>query len=370
MASDLRDALAAVIHGRSERAVRHEIAASWERVVEQGLDPDRFVLPSVEVDGEAFLARVAGPVAAELASEVADARYAVVLTDASGGILERWALNGSVRRRLDDIFLAPGFVYAEAAAGTNAIGTALAQRSPSTVEGGEHFADALTRMACAAVPIRDPRTGRVLGAIDLTCSAEDAGPLMLPLVRRAANDIERRILDDAGLAERALMQRFLDERRRSRKPFVLLNDRTLITSAAADRLIGPADEDVLRRIAAAGETSGSALEVTLSSGATAVVTIERPPDGNAGSATLLTLSVGDPDRATDGSRPMFGLESSTDTERSVIELVAQGLTNKQVAEQLFMSRHTVDFHLRAIFRKLGVSSRVELTRLVLESGTG
>ena len=83
---------------------------------------------------------------------------------------------------------------------------------------------------------------------------------------------------------------------------------------------------------------------------------------------MLMLSVEDSDRATDGPRPAFGLGSPTATERSVIELVVQGLTNKQVAEQLFMSRHTVDFHLRAIFRKLGVSSRVELTRLVLESG--
>jgi hypothetical protein len=40
-------------------------------------------------------------------------------------------------------------------------------------------------------------------------------------------------------------------------------------------------------------------------------------------------------------------------------LVATGLTNQQVAEPMFLSRHTVDFHLRQIFRRLGIASRVE-----------
>lgn len=49
-------------------------------------------------------------------------------------------------------------------------------------------------------------------------------------------------------------------------------------------------------------------------------------------------------------------------ERSVADLVAQGLTNAQVAERLFLSQHTVASHLRTIFRKLGLKSRVELAR--------
>ncbi len=65
-------------------------------------------------------------------------------------------------------------------------------------------------------------------------------------------------------------------------------------------------------------------------------------------------------------RPATGWESLTDTERTVSELVAQGLTNREVAEQLFMSTHTVAFHLRHVFRKLEVTSRVALTRLALE----
>jgi len=53
----------------------------------------------------------------------------------------------------------------------------------------------------------------------------------------------------------------------------------------------------------------------------------------------------------------------TDTQRMVAELVAEGLTNRSVGARLFLSPHTVDFHLRQIYRRLGVRSRVELARL-------
>jgi DNA-binding CsgD family transcriptional regulator len=65
-------------------------------------------------------------------------------------------------------------------------------------------------------------------------------------------------------------------------------------------------------------------------------------------------------------RPVSGWASLTDTEREVAELVAEGLTNVHVAERMYVSRHTIDFYLRQIFRKLGIESRVALARLHLE----
>ncbi|MCW2893167.1 MAG: hypothetical protein JWO75_2656, partial [Actinomycetia bacterium] len=64
-------------------------------------------------------------------------------------------------------------------------------------------------------------------------------------------------------------------------------------------------------------------------------------------------------------RPETGWESLTQTERSVAGLVATGLTNQQVADQMFISTHTVAFHLRQVFRKLNIRSRVELARAAL-----
>ena len=63
-------------------------------------------------------------------------------------------------------------------------------------------------------------------------------------------------------------------------------------------------------------------------------------------------------------RPTFGWGSLTPAEEAVSELVAEGLTNREVAEKLYLSPHTVDSHLRHIFRKLDITSRVQLARLM------
>ncbi|MBT2440144.1 helix-turn-helix transcriptional regulator, partial [Streptomyces sp. ISL-36] len=75
---------------------------------------------------------------------------------------------------------------------------------------------------------------------------------------------------------------------------------------------------------------------------------------------------GDRDRVPDPvGGPRARWDQLTPSELRVVRLVAEGLTNREVAEKLFLSRHTVDSHLRHSFTKLGVTSRVELTRQVL-----
>ena len=58
--------------------------------------------------------------------------------------------------------------------------------------------------------------------------------------------------------------------------------------------------------------------------------------------------------------PRFGRDSLTTAELRVAEAVGAGLTNAEAAQRLFVSRYTVDYHLRQIFLKLGISSRVQL----------
>jgi DNA-binding CsgD family transcriptional regulator len=57
--------------------------------------------------------------------------------------------------------------------------------------------------------------------------------------------------------------------------------------------------------------------------------------------------------------------SLTDTERRVSSLVALGLTNAEIGERMYRSWHAIDFHLRRIFGKLGVSTRQEVARLAM-----
>ncbi len=72
--------------------------------------------------------------------------------------------------------------------------------------------------------------------------------------------------------------------------------------------------------------------------------------------------------AAAGARPrramLSGLESLTPSERRVAEVAAKGLTTRQIAETLFVSPKTVEFHLRHIYQKLDIASRGELTKLI------
>src|SRR5919106_1218452 len=167
--------------------VREEIVVSWFRSAHSGVQSDRLHVPyDPDIDGENRLAWAAGPVLQALAEDLLGTNNAVVLTDHQSHVLARHAPDQGLRAWLDHIQLAPGFRYGEGEVGTNAIGTALAVRRPFVVEGGEHFADIFGTMTCAAVPISDPRTGDLLGAVDLSCRAEHASPLMLPVAKRAA----------------------------------------------------------------------------------------------------------------------------------------------------------------------------------------
>lgn len=59
-----------------------------------------------------------------------------------------------------------------------------------------------------------------------------------------------------------------------------------------------------------------------------------------------------------------GWESLTQTERSVVALLAEGLYYREVADRLFISRRTVETHVSHVFQKLGITSRRELERML------
>ena len=241
------------------------------------------------------------------------------------------------------------------------------------VVGTEHFADAFTPMACAAVPLADPQSGRLIGVIDLTCRARDASPLMLSLARRGAHDIEQRLLDDKGIAERVVLQHFLKRRRGAKGPLVFVSEQRMITNGAADHLVSPDDTAVLweqaTRVLANDRAGGS--DLVLTGGEAVALACEPVFDG----ATLLGALVRlRPINTKEGesaahtaNRKNDGLTGLTDTEESVAALATQGLTNREIGERLFMSRYTVDSHLRSIYRKLGVNSRLALTRALLHT---
>ncbi|MGH9036836.1 MAG: response regulator transcription factor, partial [Acidimicrobiia bacterium] len=64
----------------------------------------------------------------------------------------------------------------------------------------------------------------------------------------------------------------------------------------------------------------------------------------------------------------LGAPALTSREREVARLAAQRLTAAEIAEQLFISRRTVETHLASVYTKLGVNSRAQLARKLAEAG--
>jgi len=88
-----------------------------------------------------------------------------------------------------------------------------------------------------------------------------------------------------------------------------------------------------------------------------------PNDRHGGGQTAVIL---EPARPADLSPLILDLHGLTNRERQITQLLLRGLPTADIAQILFISRHTLGDHMKAIFDKLGVSSRPELTALLLD----
>lgn len=172
---------------------RPVIEDSWARTRRLGVDPDGGPPPRVLGDGELRRHRDASPVAevlevlrGSLVPVAEQAGHVMVVADAAGHVL--WREGARRTRRLgDSAGLVEGSYWDEASAGTNAIGTALAVNGPVQVHSAEHFVRGLHALTCACAPLRDPRDGRLLGAVNVTGPVSTVHPSTLALVSAVAH---------------------------------------------------------------------------------------------------------------------------------------------------------------------------------------
>ncbi|GHI09484.1 transcriptional regulator [Streptomyces cellostaticus] len=198
--------------GTVPRPVRSVVAESWRRSARAGVGPDGTA--SVELTGgdlgayraEHPLARVM-PLFRELMGTFAsDGEHLLAVCDVHGRLL--WVEgHPSARRRADRMNFVPGARWSETAVGTNAPGTAVALDRSVQVFAAEHFIRRVQPWTCAAAPVHDPHTGRVLGAVDITGGDGLAHPHSLGFVQAVARAAESQLalLAPARRAEDATM---------------------------------------------------------------------------------------------------------------------------------------------------------------------
>ncbi|NUK03415.1 GAF domain-containing protein [Streptomyces lunaelactis] len=184
--------------GRVERPVRSVVAESWRRSARAHVSPEGTAGVELAADDLGAyreshpLARVMPLVRELMGAYARDGEHLVAVCDANGRLL--W-VEGPAATRLQAgrMNFVPGARWAEAAAGTNAPGTAITVDRPVQVFAAEHFRRPVQAWTCAAAPIHDPATGRLLGAVDITGGDRLAHPHSLAFVGAVARAAESQL---------------------------------------------------------------------------------------------------------------------------------------------------------------------------------
>ena len=368
----MRDARAEFLDsGHAIGAVRREILASWRRSMQSTVRPDGRHLPYEDVEDGSSLVAATVPAVDRIRGLIDASGSIAILADRDARVLWSRPPRRGVGSPLGSMDVRPGLVLREPAAGTNAIGTTLARGRPTVVHGHEHFSDLFTGVECAASPILDPVSGRVAGIINVTTAADDALPLLGRVVELAAWNIEGALVGAAARRERPILERFRTLRRWVTGPMAALTPERLFTNAAAADLLQQSDHEELWAWASGASGSGAATR-TVRLGPSAMRITRRPltVDGVTGYLLVVDPVTGagaEPEHPRPAAHSGRAHGQLTDREREIAHLVAQGRSNKAIASALWLSPHTVDFHLRRVYQKLAISSRVELTRVILDA---
>lgn len=264
--------------GRVPGVPRPLVAASWERslaaLVDPELDAPPVVVPADVLESlrEDHPLRAVLPVLRQTLTTIADeASHIMIVTDAQGLILWREGA-ADVRRQADRIALSEGAIWSEDAIGTNGMGTALAADQPVQIHSAEHLVRRIHAWTCAAAPVHDPDTGKLIGAVDVSGPLRTIHPAMMALVTAAAQLAEGQLRVRMAAADEQLRARNMRHlialgdapgalltptgRVLAVQPLAWLPDR-LDVSAGADRIelgdgreavVEPLDEGYLLRI--------------------------------------------------------------------------------------------------------------------------
>lgn len=179
------------------------IQTSHQRSAAYGLaetaQPDFSALGSTDlsllIEQNRILHAHALPVMETLYEQIINTHHMVLLTDANGLIVHALGDNDFLEKA-NRVALQPGVAWSEESKGTNAIGTAIAERAPTLIHGDEHYLFANHFLSCSAAPIFDHQ-GSVIGVLDVTGDQHSFHKHTMALVRMSAQMIENQLFSAA-----------------------------------------------------------------------------------------------------------------------------------------------------------------------------
>jgi sigma-54 dependent transcriptional regulator, acetoin dehydrogenase operon transcriptional activator AcoR len=181
-----------------QRAIAEAIARSWRRCMVKGVDEQAPVEDQIitaqeltqRLEKNRLLLTHAEPEMLTLSEQIAHTRSLVILTDSEGIILR--TMGEGVEENEIRASLLPGASWSEEHRGTNAIGTALVERLPISVQGTEHFMAYHHSLSCSAVPIF-AANNHLVATLDVSNDLNAPQQHTLALVKMAAQMVENRL---------------------------------------------------------------------------------------------------------------------------------------------------------------------------------
>jgi hypothetical protein len=183
---------------RAPARPRQVVEESWNRLLAKGIDPDHHTPPVIDTSGLDMLRQSSGlmavldDVSRGLEPLIEEGDNILVIADSRGRVLWR---SGSPRvlGHADRLGFVEGAHWSETAVGTNAIGTALVSHRAVQLFSAEHFLRSHHPWTCAGAPIKDPRTGHVIGIVDVSGPAVTVHPTTVALVDLVARLAEAKL---------------------------------------------------------------------------------------------------------------------------------------------------------------------------------
>jgi hypothetical protein len=209
-ARSTREAHARLLEGKQAPGVRDMVADSWLRSIAAGINADASE-PPITLDGRELgdyraehpLSRIFPLLYDVLGQAAEECDSVMAVADEHGQLL--WVCGPpGVLRRAEAISFVEGAQWDEEHAGTNAPGTALRLDAPVTIKAVEHFVLPVQKWSCAAAPIHDPVTRRILGIVDITGGEDVGSPQTIAMIRAAARMAESELARLGSGPERAL----------------------------------------------------------------------------------------------------------------------------------------------------------------------
>lgn len=242
------DWAAFVAAGKVPQTIGQEVLGSWRRARSAGLGDIKRAPRLAEAEfatlcAQARRLRQAAQGAMTRAGYLLNQTGNIVLLCHSSGVILDAGGDGRTLAIAHQDHLHPGGNWAEAATGTNAIGTALYLRRPVQIRGVEHYCEAFQHWNCAATPINDPASGGLLGVLDISWPGDIPQPNTVALSASLAAQIEADLTRMLAIEHETLMEHLHHSRLRRGNAAMLVLDRSGRDILATDDIRRICDND-------------------------------------------------------------------------------------------------------------------------------